>query len=168
MVVLAERLGAWLVASVLFMLGVCWMTYHLTHVTALKPRVTRHCAASLGRLSEIIRTCRVNHIPWVILTGERQRISDISTFFHIVDYPTPQFAVFFQEADVTNAEKTLLGPRQCDANSIFGLKEPDFAFLVASNEGQQNDVVFFALEVVHRADSHSSEEIFGHFFLELD
>ena len=93
-VILAEGLGAWLVASVLFMLWVCWMTYHFTHVTTLKPRVTRHCAPSLGSLFEIIRTSRVNHVLRVILTAKPQCLPHIPSLLHIVDYPGPQFAFF--------------------------------------------------------------------------
>jgi len=104
----------------------------------------------------------------MILARKRQRFSHIPTLFHIFHYPAPQFALFFQKADVTDAIKTFLGSRQCDADAVFCLEETDLAFFITSHERQQNDVVFFALEVVHRTDSHSTEEIFGHFFLELD
>lgn len=52
----AERLTAWLIAIVFFVFRVCWMANHFTHMTALKSCGTRHRAASLGRLLEVIRT----------------------------------------------------------------------------------------------------------------
>lgn len=110
----------------------------------------------------------MDHVPRVILARKRQGFSYIPTLLHIADYPAPQFTLFFQKADVTDAVETFLGSGQCDTNSVFRLKETDFAFFVAANERQQNNFVLFALEIVHCTDSHSAEEIFGHFFLELD
>lgn len=110
----------------------------------------------------------MDHVARVILAREGQRFPHVPTLFHVTDYPAPQFAIFFQQTDITDAEETFLGPGQRDANSVFSLKEADFPLFIASNERKQNDIVFFSLEVVHGTDSHTTEEIFGHFFLELD
>lgn len=52
----AEDLTARLVAPVLLVLRICWVAYHIAHVTTLESRGTRHSAASFWCLLEVIST----------------------------------------------------------------------------------------------------------------
>ncbi len=50
----------------------------------------------------------------------------------------------------------MLGARQGDVDPVLRLQEADLPVGVASDEGQENDLVLLALEVVHKRDANPS------------
>jgi len=126
--------SAGLLALVFFVFWVYWMAQHVTHVTAIEPRGTRYAAASIWYLFKVSSTGRMGHVLRMVLARQHQFFSDIPTLSHVIDDPLPQCALSFQKTDVTDTEKPFLSARQCYANTVFYLKEADFAFLVTSNE----------------------------------
>jgi len=76
----------------------------------------------------------MNHVFRVVLAREHQCFPNVSLLSHVIHNVVPQFALSFQKADVTDAEKPFLSARERHANPVFCLQKTDFAFFVASDE----------------------------------
>ena len=65
----------------------------------------------------------------------------------------PQLALALQVVHIANHVESLFGARQCDADAVFDPQESNILFFVASDEREDDDVILFALEIVHHRDA---------------
>ena len=65
----------------------------------------------------------------------------------------PQFALL-KVLHVADEVEAHLGSREGDADAVGCLEESDLGFTVAPHQRQNDDVVFFALKIVHHGNSH--------------
>jgi hypothetical protein len=49
----------------------------------------------------------------------------------------------------------MLGTRQGNIDSVLSLQEPNLALSIASDKGQEDDLVLLTLEVVHDSDANT-------------
>ena len=62
-----------------------------------------------------------------------------------------------QKIKVSNAIESFLGTRKSHACAVHNFDEANFFILVATHEGQKDDVIFFALEVVNGCQANTFE-----------
>jgi hypothetical protein len=68
---------------------------------------------------------------------------------------TPEAALGTERVHVADDEQAVFGARQGDVDSVLRLQESDLPIRVASDEGEEDDLVLLALEVVHERDANS-------------
>ena len=155
----AERPCARLSTLVVGMISVVRVTHPLAHVTAAQSISARSHAPALGRPVKVPRRPRLDLcLRRVVLAGQAQRVPGRASLLRRLDDPAPQLAVAAQMPEVADDVETHPGARQCNADAILILHEPDAGLPInpvdASNHRQQHNIVLFTLVVIDRAQPH--------------
>lgn len=118
-------------------------------------------AAPLGGLLKVFGTGGCDFPIGMIVTAQGQSIPDLVLFPQGVEDVAPQLDLF-QHCAVTDTVKAFLGAGQGDANAIWNVQKPNFAFGVAADQRQQNNIVLLALVLVHHMNLDPCELVGGH------
>lgn len=143
------------------MLGVVRVTNSCTNVAAIQSEFAWLSAAPLRGLFEVFGTGGCDFPIGMILTAQGQSIPDLVLFPQGVEDVAPQFDLF-QHCTVTDTVKAFLGAGQGDADAIWNAQKPNFAFGVAADQRQQNDIVLFTLVLVHHMNLNPFELVGRH------
>ena len=84
----------------------------------------------------------------------------------VLDNVVPQLGVLGQLDEVSDAEESVFSARQSHAHPVICPEEANAALYVASDEREEDDVIFLALVVIHRGYSHSLKLLLWHVVLE--
>ncbi len=109
-------------------------------------------ATALGR--KISSTNCLLHLIGMNLALQRQRRPNAFPLLKRGIDLSPKAALGAERVHVADDEQAVLGTRQGDIHAVLSLQEPDLPISVASDEGQEDDLVLLALEVVHERDAN--------------
>lgn len=130
------------------MLGVVRVADARANVATIQTELAGLGAASLGGLLEIVGVSRFHPSIWMILTAQRQSVSNLVLLPQGVEDVAPQFD-FAQHCTVANAVEAFLGTRQGYTDAIGNVQKANFTLQVAADQRQQNNVILFSLVFVH-------------------
>lgn len=141
------------------MLGVIRVANSCANVATIQSEFARLSAAPLRGLFKIFGTGGCDFPIGMILTAQSQSIPDLVLFPQGVEDVAPQFDLF-QHYTVTDTVKAFLGTGQGDTDTIWNAQKPNFAFGVAADQRQQNNIVLLTLVLVHHMNLDPCE-LFG-------
>lgn len=130
------------------MLEVVSVTNTCANVAAIQTEFTRLSAAPLRGLVKIFSTSGLYLAIRMILTAQGQSSPNLVLFSQGVEDVPPQLDLL-QHFPVTDTEKAFLGPGQGYADAIWNVQKANFALGVATDQRQQNNIILFALILVH-------------------
>lgn len=156
-----DNLRALLGTLVFLVLGVVRVANSCANMAAIQSEFARLSAPPLRGLFKVFGTGGCDFPIGMILTVQGQSIPDLVLFAQGVEDVAPQFDLF-QHCTVSDTVKAFLGAGQGDADAIWNVQKPDFAFGVAADQRQENNIILLTLVLVHHMNLDPCELVGGH------
>ena len=142
------------------MFSVCWVTLALTHMATRKSRATRFGATTLWMLLKVRGYLGFNFVVLVYLVVQRQSWADSVHFLQMVNNLWPLGVVLVVEhLQISYDVEPLLSSGKRYTDSVLDPEKTNVVFRIASDKGEQNDLVLFSLKVIHSCHTNSFKDL---------